>query len=200
MNSFRFLLRTIFWGCVVFSGSSKFPLLANVQLANLKQDMELVQRELAGLRSEVEMLRRENARMRISLEHANRDAKSNSGTSQNVVAALETRLESVDKRLLASEQNYQFLQSNTDRKIKELINEMNKQFEKLASNSNTSGTSTTFSNDYPSNGFVHKVEKGETVSSISKKYQSKVDWIINANQIVDPKKVFVGKELFVPQK
>ena len=40
-----------------------------------------------------------------------------------------------------------------------------------------------FSTDYPQKGFVHKVEKGETVSSIAKKYKSKVSWIINANQI-----------------
>jgi LysM repeat protein len=59
---------------------------------------------------------------------------------------------------------------------------------------------TTFSSDYPQKGFVHKVEKGETVSSIAKKYESKVKWIIDANQIADPTKVFVGKELFVPQK
>ena len=30
----------------------------NVQVANLKQDLELISRELAGLRSEVELLRR----------------------------------------------------------------------------------------------------------------------------------------------
>ena len=58
----------------------------------------------------------------------------------------------------------------------------------------------TFSTDYPQKGFVHKVEKGETVSSIAKKYESKIKWIIDANQIVDPTKVYVGKELFVPQK
>jgi LysM repeat protein len=58
----------------------------------------------------------------------------------------------------------------------------------------------TFDQDYPQKGFVHVVEKGETISSIAKKYKSQTKWIINANQIVDPKKVFVGKELFVPQK
>ena len=57
----------------------------------------------------------------------------------------------------------------------------------------------TFSTDYPQKGFVHKVEKGETVSSIAKKYESKVKWIIDANQIVDPTKVFVGKELLFPK-
>ena len=44
----------------------------NLQLANLKQDMELVSRELAGLRTEVELLRRENAQLRVSVEQLNR--------------------------------------------------------------------------------------------------------------------------------
>ena len=44
----------------------------NIKLANLKQDMELVERELAGLRTEVELLRRENAQLRVSVEQLNR--------------------------------------------------------------------------------------------------------------------------------
>ena len=44
------------------------------------------------------------------------------------------------------------------------------------------------------------LKKGETVSSIAKKYSSQVKWIINANQIADPKKFLLEKELFVPQK
>lgn len=174
---------------------------ANLQLANLKQDMELVQRELVGLRSEVELLRRENAQLRISLEQVSRQVKSNSGNSQNVVGSMGGRLDAIERRVSVSEQTSQSLQTNTDRKLKELISEMNKQFQKLTTNSSPSGESApSFSNNYPSNGFVHKVEKGETVSSIAKKYHSQVDWVINANQILDPKKVFVGKELFVPQK
>lgn len=195
-----FLGRCLF---VLISTLSVLPLssFANIQLANLKQDMELVQRELAGLRSEVELLRRENAQMRISLEQVSRQVKSNSGSSQNVVGSMGGRLDAIEKRVSISEQTSQSLQTNTDRKLKELITEMNKQFQKLATNTSpTSESAPNFSNNYPSSGFVHKVEKGETVSSIAKKYQSQVDWIINANQIVDPKKVFVGKELFVPQK
>ena len=55
-----------------------------------------------------------------------------------------------------------------------------------------------FSDDFPQKGFVHKVKKGETVSSIAQKYNSKVKWIIDANLIVDPTRVFEGKDLFVP--
>ena len=57
----------------------------------------------------------------------------------------------------------------------------------------------TFSTDYPQRD-LSTGWKGETVSSIAKKYESKIKWIIDANQIVDPTKVYVGKELFVPQK
>ena len=78
---------------------------------------------------------------------------------------------------------------------------MNRGFEQVTSARATAPVKEpSFSNDYPKNGFVHKVEKGETVSSIAKKYNSKVSWIINANEIGDPTKVFVGRELFVPQK
>ena len=69
-----------------------------------------------------------------------------------------------------------------------------------SSSSGSSSSAKTFSSDYPQTGFVHKVEKGETVSSVALKYKSKIKWIIDANQIGDPTKVFVGKELFVPQQ
>ena len=77
---------------------------------------------------------------------------------------------------------------------------MNQGFEQVAKSKRAQPQAASFSSDYPKNGFVHVVEKGETVSSIAQKYKSKVSWIINANQIADPTKVFVGRELFVPQK
>ena len=47
------------WFVFVLSSSLTWvDALGNVQVANLKQDLELISRELAGLRSEVELLRR----------------------------------------------------------------------------------------------------------------------------------------------
>ena len=77
---------------------------------------------------------------------------------------------------------------------------MNKNFEQIGSNASTDSSPPVFSSDYPENGLVHKVEKGETISSIAKKYSSKIKWIIDANRIADPTKVVAGKDLFVPQK
>ena len=172
---------------------------ANVQIANLKQDLELIAREVAGLRTEVELLRRENAQLRVVLNQVSDGASSRRDDSQDVLVQVNARVRKLEARISWNESNTVKLQNTFDEKIRELIMQMNKNFEKVAS-APASQVTPSFSSDYPQNGFVHKVEKGETVSSIASKYKSKVKWIIDANQIADPTKVFIGKELFVPQK
>jgi LysM repeat protein len=172
---------------------------ANVQLANMKQDLELIAREVAGLRTEVELLRRENAQLRIALNQVSQGASNRKEDSQGMLIQVDSRVRKLESRISSNEGNTAKLQNSFDEKIRELIKQMNKNFEKVASTP-ASPVLPSFSTDYPQNGFVHKVEKGETVSSIASKYKSKVKWIIDANQIVDPTKVFIGKELFVPQK
>jgi LysM repeat protein len=172
---------------------------ANVQIANLKQDLELIAREVAGLRTEVELLRRENAQLRVVLNQVSDGASSRRDDSQDVLVQVNARVRKLEARISWNESNTVKLQNTFDEKIRELIKQMNKNFEKVAS-APASPVTPSFSSDYPQNGFVHKVEKGETVSSIASKYKSKVKWIIDANQIADPTKVFIGKELFVPQK
>lgn len=171
----------------------------NVQLANLKQDMELVSRQVVGLRSEVELLRRENAQLRVSVEQLTRRQNSASGS---LTQQVDTRLQALERRASQGEKEQIALQKNIDQKLKDLIADMNKAISQVnkSSSSASSTPSKTFSSDYPQKGFVHKVERGETVSSVALKYKSKIKWIIDANQIGDPTKVFVGKELFVPQQ
>lgn len=177
------------------------PVFANVEIANLKQDLQLFSREVAGLRSEVELMRRENAQLRMALEQITRQSNARTGDSQGMMSQVDARLRTIEKRVSANEQALGAMKSNVDSKMSDLIIQMNKGFEKVSSSSaSSSAPQPTFSTDYPQKGFVHKVEKGETVSSIAKKYQSKISWIINANQIADATKVNVGKELFVPQK
>lgn len=169
-------------------------------LANLKQDLELVNREVSGLRSEVEMLRRENAQLRVAMEQANRAG--NQPDQTGLVLELQNRLQVLDLAFKQSERARSGMQEEINKKFQQIIEQMNRGFEQVTSTnlSSPSAKEPAFSNDYPRNGFVHKVEKGETVSSIAQKYKSKVSWIINANQIADPTKVFVGRELFVPQQ
>ena len=172
----------------------------SIRVANLKQDMELVTRELAGLRTEVELLRRENAQLKIQLEQTVKKRNLLDGASNSSLQELGVRLQAFEIRLSKNEKVQMALQKTVESRLNELISQMNKGFAQVQSSNTPEAPLPTFNQDYPQKGFVHKVEKGQTVSSIAQKYGSKTQWIINANQIVDPKKVFVGKELFVPQK
>lgn len=169
-----------------------------VLLANLKQDLELVNHEVSGLRSEVEMLRRENAQLRSSVDQVTRANKL--GQQDEHVVELQNRLQALQVAFRQSENSRSEIQGEINKKFQQIIEQMNRGFELVSKTSPPVSQSVTFSSDYPKNGFVHKVEKGETVSSIAQKYQSKVSWIIDANEIAEPNKVFVGRELFVPQK
>ena len=74
---------------------------SKILLANLKQDIELVNREVTGLRSEVEMLRRENAQLRISVEQASREK--NNKREDRVVLELQNRLQALELAFNQSE-------------------------------------------------------------------------------------------------
>jgi LysM repeat protein len=173
---------------------SPFISWGNVQVANLKQDLELISRELTGLRSEVELLRRENAQLRVVVDSFSKKANSDQGISAAQVLQINSRLSSLEKRVQANTESQATIQSRVNQQMQELIKQMNDGFETVSKTSATPSPAKTFSSDYPQKGFVHKVEKGETVSSIAKKYESKVMWIIDANQIADPTKVFVAQK------
>ena len=57
-----------------------------------------------------------------------------------------------------------------------------------------------FSNDYPKEGIEYTVQAGDNLTIISEKFNSNISWIKNANQITDPKKLNIGKILFIPQE
>lgn len=190
------LISAFIWGLVACC----FGQNERIILANLKQDLELINREVTGLRSEVELLRRENAQLRVALDQVARSPKPND--QNGLLLELQNRLQVLELSQKQSTRAQGRMQEEVNQKFQQIIEQMNSGFEKVSSQKKSSSSSHTpaFSSNYPKNGFVHKVEKGETVSSIAQKYQSKVSWIIDANQIVDPTKVFVGRELFVPQK
>ena len=194
--------RNIAFYCVLFLFLSVFGFGQNerIMMANLKQDLELINREVTGLRSEVELLRRENAQLRVALEQVSRSPQSNQETG--LVLELQNRMQVLELALKQSERARESMQDGVNQKFQQMIEQMNLGFEQVTSQNKQKSEPQpqSFATDYPKNGFVHKVEKGETVSSIAQKYQSKVSWIIDANQIADPTKVFVGRELFVPQK
>jgi len=173
-----------------------------ILLANLKQDQELTSRELNTIRSEVEMLRRENAQLRVVVDQVQRFLSQSQGQENSKFTELQNKVQVLELAIKQTEKARSLMQEELNKKFQQIVEQMNSGFEQVTSvkSAQAKASIPSFSSDYPKNGFVHKVDKGETVSSIAKKYESQVNWIINANQIADPKKVFVGRELFVPQK
>ena len=176
----------------------------NVRLANLTQDLELLSRQVANLRSEVEILRRENAQLRIVAEQGSKSQGVSQAKLLEFGRQMDSQLVNMRREISQSNANAKILKQHVDSNLQRLIKQMNAGFaahQKTAPSPVPEPHKTSFGNEYPKDkGFVHVVEKGETVSSIAKKYKSKVPWIINANQISDPTKVHVGKDLFVPQE
>jgi len=173
-----------------------------ILLANLKQDQELTSRELNTIRSEVEMLRREYAQLRVVVDQVQRFLSQSQGQENSKFTELQNKVLVLELAIKQTEKARSLMQEELNKKFQQIVEQMNSGFEQVTSvkSAQAKASTPTFSSDYPKNGFVHKVDKGETVSSIAKKYESQVNWIINANQIADPTKVFVGRELFVPQK
>jgi regulator of replication initiation timing len=148
---------------------------ANIQVANLKQDLELIAREVAGLRTEVEMLRRENAQLRISLQQVSKNASIRTGDSQGLLVQIDSRVRKLESRLAANEKNTASLQSSFDLKIQDLVNKMNQNFAKVAVSTPSSPPPPSFSSDYPQNGFVHKVEKEKRLAVLPKNISPKLN-------------------------
>ena len=94
------ILDKLYW--LVFA-SVAFPTLnawGNIQVANLKQDLELISRELAGLRSEVELLRRENAQLRAVVDSVSRKSNSEKGLSSAQLVQINGRISTLEKKYL----------------------------------------------------------------------------------------------------
>lgn len=174
------------------------------QTANLAEDIAVLNQELGKLRMQVEGLQRENDQLKqqIAAVHQRRSESE---------AKFYAQVGEVKKEMLTMQQNVQLvLKNNND----ELLKHFGQQMERLGSRVKntvaqlkssdmdrkmTSETSV-FSNDYPKDGVVHVVEKGDTLSHIALKYHAKTRDIQNANKIDDPKSLREGQTLFIPQK
>ena len=113
---------------------------------------------------------------------------------------LQNRLQALEFAFRQSERARGTTQEEINKKFQQIIEQMNRGFDQVTKSSNSLRKHPLSPKITPKMGLCTKLKRGETVSSIAQKYKSKVSWIINANQIADPTKVFVGRELFVPQK
>lgn len=186
-------------GIVLLFPSAAFSQMTsvNVQLANLRSDMDRMDQVVRSLRLEVEALRRENRQMEQWVE------SQLSGKPDNSVST-----EQLNVVLRQFEQRIQ----STNRASREtLVNEVSKEIETLAEQTQKAINAlakavegqpqleqvVVFSDDYPRSGTSYTVKSGDSLGKIARELKSKVSWIRNANRLSSDI-IYPGQELFIP--
>lgn len=193
------MLRAMKLGTALFAGlfaaSSLFAQRADpraLELANLREDVRLLQQTVAELQATIGQLQRENSVLATQAE-SGRAAYATLAQLNDTVAQLR---QTTDAAL--AEQKRETLQL-VAQQIGKLAKETNAAIAAVAKGQATRPSITTeFSDDFPKEGVTHTVQGGETLSTIAKKYGVSMKNIQNANRIADPTKLHVGQSLFIP--
>ena len=169
-----------------------------VTVANLSQDVNLLEQSLKTMRLEIEELRRENTSMRAQVA----SASSKSDTSvqiSNLSVAIETLRREYG---LADAQQKQQILAELNRQVSALAKETQSAINSIAKvtfNQPQVSTPVYFSDDFPKSGKTYVVRSGDTLSKIARDHGSTIKNIQNANKIVNPSKdLQVGETIFIP--
>lgn len=172
---------------------------SNLQMANLRSDVDRLDQVVRALRLEVEALRREN---RETQEWVKAQL---SGNTQNAVTS-----EQLNAVLRQFEQK---MQSVNRANRETMVNEVSKEIETLAEQTQKAINALsrsiegqpqlqqviTFSDNYPRTGTSYTVKSGDSLGKIARTLGSTVDWIRNANRLSSDI-IYPGQELFIPLK
>ena len=164
---------------------------ASVLVADLSQDIALMDRKIRSLSFEIEILKDNQS------ETSNRSS----------LRALEMKLNQMSNDLNAlkiavSAQEKRIKQAVLDEVAKQMniyVSNINSQLG-YANNSETKrDVKEVFSDNYPKSGVSYEVQSGDTLSQIAVQFGSRVEYIQNANQINDPARdLRVGDIIFIP--
>ena len=169
-----------------------------VKVANLSQDVNLLEQSLKMMHLEIEELRRENTSLRAQVAAACSKSATNLQIS-NLSVAIETlRREYV----LADAQQKQQMFAELNRQVSALAEETQSAINSIAKatyNQPQVSTPVYFSDDFPKTGKTYVVRSGDTLSKIARDHGSTIKNIQNANKIVNPSKdLQVGQTIFIP--
>lgn len=167
----------------------------SVDLANLREDVRMLNQRVGELQLKVEQLERENGELRTK----NVSAAENYAT----VAQLNDAIAEVNRSIkTASATTKNETLQQVSGQMEKLAKQTNAALESLAkasaANRSPVVATPTFSDDYPKEGVKYTVQKGDTMAVIAKKTGGSVKDIINANKIADPSKIMIGQTLFIP--
>lgn len=164
---------------------------ARAMVADLSQDIALMDRQIRGLKLDVEILKDNQAET----------------SNQSSVRALEMKLNQLSNDLNAlkiavSAQEKRIKQAVLDAVAKQMdvyVSNINSQLGFADNSAKKRDVKEVFSDDYPKSGVSYEVQPGDTLSQIAVQFGSRVEYIQNANQINDPTRdLRVGDIIFIP--
>lgn len=171
---------------------------ANVQLANLRSDVDRLDQVVRSLRLEVEALRRENRELTEWVR-----AQLGSGSESVSPEQLNAILKTFEQRIQSANQaSRQSVVNEVSREIESLAEKTQKAINALAKSLEGQPQLeqvVVFSDDYPRTGTSYTVQGGDSISGIARKLGSRVEWIRNANRLASDV-IYPGQELFIPLK
>ena len=160
-----------------------------VEVANLREDVNGLVQRVGELSLRVEQLERQNGELRDKAAAA-------SAQSYVTVAQLNDAVTDLERAMKAGDAA---TAERAAAQIKKLGDATNAALDSLAKGMATRPViQTSFSDNFPKEGISYTVQKGDTLAVIAKKTGSKSQDIINANKIADPSRILVGQTLFIP--
>jgi LysM repeat protein len=161
-------------------------------VANLREDVRLLQQQVGELRFTVEQLQRDNQALATQTE-SGRAAYVTLAQLNDALAALRASTAAA-----LAEEKRETVQTVSE-KIAVLASRTQAAIDALArGQASRPAIAAQFSDDFPKDGCTHTVQTGETLSIIAKKYGVAMKDIQNANRIADPTKLRVGQSIFIP--
>lgn len=166
----------------------------------LRDDLRALQREVGRQEDRIRELAKENQELRKALESSQRRELASKRDLERL------RSEIREDQQKAIREARQSVLSESGRMVSELAEQTQKGLDALRQaissrpSQRPSESEFQFSDDYPTEGVTHVVERGETLSGIARRHNSTVRDIQNANRIARPESIQVGQTLFIPQR
>jgi len=165
---------------------------AQVELANLREDVRGLNQRLGELSLRMEQVERENEDLRRKQGAADKGYATIAQLNDAVAD-----LNRVIKSAVAGSKNETLQQVAIQ--MERLGKQTNAALDSLAKAQATRpAVNTSFSEDFPKEGVSYTVQKGDTLAVIARKTGAKQQDIINANKITDPSRIMLGQTLFIP--
>ena len=195
-----FIMKRIFLVCCA-AGFAACAFAQNTLLIDMRQDVNLLRREVGELRLEVEQLRSENEALKRSINSLRSSSVGDETVRAQVSsakAAMSAQNSALKREIIESvKKDIDNLAAQTDAAIQKLSRAINAREQVRAE---VAKAKETFGTDYPKSGIKYVVKSGDSISKIARVCKSRERWIMDANEISDPRSLRVGAEIFVPQQ